>query len=42
VISDIKGHRSREKTIAIFGIDAKGDEESCIAKIREQLQESAK
>jgi hypothetical protein len=38
----IKGHRSREKTIAIFGIDANGDEESCIAKIIEQLQESAK
>jgi uncharacterized protein YggU (UPF0235/DUF167 family) len=41
-IEIIKGHRSREKTIAIFGIDANGDEESCIAKIIEQLQESAK
>jgi uncharacterized protein (TIGR00251 family) len=38
----IKGLKSREKTIAIFGIDAHGDEQGCIAKIREQLQESAK
>jgi uncharacterized protein len=34
----IKGHKSRDKTIAILGVDAKGDEESCIARIREQLQ----
>jgi uncharacterized protein (TIGR00251 family) len=38
----IKGQKSREKTVAIFGFDAHGDEQSCIAKIREQVQESAK
>ena len=38
----IKGQKSRDKTIAIFGIDTCGDEQNCIAKIREQLQESAK
>lgn len=38
----IKEQISREKTIAIFGLDEQGDEQSCIAKIREQLQESAK
>jgi uncharacterized protein len=31
----IKGLKSREKTVAIFQIDAYGDEQSCIAKIRE-------
>jgi uncharacterized protein len=34
----IKGQISRDKTIAIFGIDARGDEQGCIAKIREQLR----
>jgi uncharacterized protein len=38
----IKGQKSRKKTIAIFGINTCGDEQSCISKIREQLQESAK
>jgi uncharacterized protein len=38
----IKGQKSRDKTIAIFGIDLRGNEQGCIAKIREQLQESAK
>jgi uncharacterized protein len=36
----IKGQKSRDKTIAIFGIDARGDEQGCIAKISEQLSES--
>jgi uncharacterized protein YggU (UPF0235/DUF167 family) len=38
----IKGLKLREKTIAIFGIDALGDQQSCIAKVKEQIQESAK
>lgn len=37
----IKGLKSREKTIAIFEIDAFGDEQSCVAKVKELLQESA-
>lgn len=34
----VKGSKSRDKTLAITGIDAKGDEQGCIAKIRDQLQ----
>ncbi len=37
----IKGFKSREKTLAVMGIDAKGDEQSCISKVREQLQNAA-
>jgi len=37
----IKGFKSREKTLAITGIDAKGDGQSCISKVREQLQNAA-
>jgi len=37
----IKGLKSREKLLAITGIDAKGDAQSCISKIREQLQNAA-
>jgi hypothetical protein len=38
----IKGRKLREKTTVIFGIDEKGDKESCITQIRWQLQESVK
>jgi len=37
----IRGTKSRIKTVAVTGIDPKGDETGCIAKIREQLQKSA-
>ncbi|KAH8687467.1 hypothetical protein BGZ60DRAFT_475537 [Tricladium varicosporioides] len=37
----IRGLKSREKTIAIAGIDAKGDEEKCISSIRAQLETAA-
>ncbi|TVY71431.1 UPF0235 protein [Lachnellula suecica] len=37
----IRGLKSRDKTIAIGGIDVKGDEQKCISSIRAQLQSAA-
>ncbi|PSS09106.1 hypothetical protein M430DRAFT_128011, partial [Amorphotheca resinae ATCC 22711] len=37
-IEVIRGLKSRDKTIAISGIDIREDEQSCISKIRAQLQ----
>jgi len=37
----IRGHKSRDKTLAVTGIDPQGDEQSCIDNIRKKLQESA-
>jgi len=36
----IRGVKSRDKTVAVAGIDTKGDEKSCISKIRQQLESS--
>ncbi|RDL32530.1 YggU-like protein [Venustampulla echinocandica] len=33
----VRGLKSRDKTIAISGIDVKGDEQKCISGIRDQL-----
>lgn len=37
----IRGLKSREKTIAVGGIDVRGDEEGCILRIREMLESAA-
>lgn len=34
----IRGQKSRDKTVAISGFEIKGDEESCIFKVKEQLE----
>ncbi|TVY56941.1 UPF0235 protein [Lachnellula cervina] len=34
----VRGMKSRDKTVAIGGIDMKGDEEKCISGIRERLE----
>ncbi|TVY89771.1 UPF0235 protein [Lachnellula willkommii] len=34
----VRGMKSRNKTVAIGGIDTKGDEEKCISGIRERLE----
>jgi uncharacterized protein YggU (UPF0235/DUF167 family) len=36
----IRGLKSRDKTVAITGVDLKGDEQSCISRIREQLEKA--
>lgn len=36
----IRGHKSRDKTVAVTGIYHNGDEQACIARITQQLQES--
>ncbi|KAF8866122.1 YggU-like protein [Acephala macrosclerotiorum] len=38
----IRGLKSRDKTIAIAGIDVEGDEEKCISWIKEQLENAVK
>ncbi|PVH88024.1 YggU-like protein [Cadophora sp. DSE1049] len=38
----IRGLKSRDKTVAVAGFDVKGDEKSCIAKIRDQLQSAVR
>jgi uncharacterized protein YggU (UPF0235/DUF167 family) len=34
----IRGLKSRDKTVAISGIDVKGLEDECISRIRDQLE----
>jgi len=34
----IRGLKSRDKTIAIAGVDMKEDEKKCISSIREKLE----
>jgi uncharacterized protein YggU (UPF0235/DUF167 family) len=36
----IRGLKSRDKTVAIAGVDVKGDEQSCISRIRDQLEKA--
>lgn len=36
----IRGFKSRDKTIAIAGIDVKGNEEMCISQIRDKLEDA--
>ena len=36
----VRGLKSRDKTIAICGIDVKGDEEKCILDIQTQLKKA--
>ncbi|KAE9369499.1 YggU-like protein [Stipitochalara longipes BDJ] len=37
-IEIIRGLKSREKTVAIAGIDIQGNEEECILRLRKQLE----
>lgn len=34
----VRGLKSRDKTVAIAGIDIEGDENSCISRIRDKLE----
>jgi uncharacterized protein YggU (UPF0235/DUF167 family) len=38
----IRGLKSRDKTVAITGIDVDGDEQRCITRIRKQMEGSIK
>jgi uncharacterized protein YggU (UPF0235/DUF167 family) len=36
----IRGLKSRDKTVAIAGVNVEGDEQSCISRIRDQLEKA--
>jgi hypothetical protein len=36
----IRELKSRDKTVAIAGVDVQGDEQSCISRIRDQLEKA--
>jgi uncharacterized protein len=36
----IRGLKSRDKTVAIANVDVKGDEQSSISRIRDQLEKA--
>lgn len=36
----VRGMKSRDKIVAICGIDAKGDKEKCISGIRAKLEDA--